>query len=395
LEITQESTTKCFYFFVQTIIGDYMRRKGLAILLSTLLLTTLISGCIEIGTHTKTITITKTESPGTTSSVPTQAPSTTSSKTTTPSDVCTGDSWRDDFSEQTITCALRDTSNRHFNPITSLGLVGDKTQDALTITDFLVNYVYLDNFVENQSMKKGHYYNLKTPNELFQTRTGTYADMAIFGAYALARDGFETYIFYVKTKNGFGAFPGFKITVDHPWVPREPFVIFWPFRIPMRLSAALKLLDLLGETPYTVTAYRVTYENGQYQVENLGTGHASEFKFSITEWLMFGGPDKKTMDNLLSRNFPGCKFTTNLSEVSPNPEDTKSIKVEFPYGILLYSVPFSQRYTEILYTIMVSKQSLVRDLQNCRVLILTQDGDITPQNIPANYTAIYDGIISR
>lgn len=384
-----------------------MRRKALALSLMTILLVALVSGCIS-ESKAPTGTVSKApvqkQSSGTpssettthtgTSTTPVQSTS-SSTVTSTPQDPCARDSWRDNFTEQTIICALKPINNRNLNPVFSLSLTGDKTRDALIITDFLVNYVHLDEFVENQSMKKGHYYNIKTPDELFHTKTGTYADMALFGAYALARDGFETYIFYIETKNGFGALPGFKITVDNPWVPNEPFVIFWPLRIPMRLSAALTLLNISGETPKTVTTYRITYSNGEYHVENLGTTPASEFGFSIMEWLTFGAPDAKTMNKLLSQDFPGCRFTFNLSELSSIPDDVKGIKVEIPYGILLYSVPFSQRYTEILYTVMTSNETIVKDLRDCRVLILGQSGDVSPLHPPTNYTAIYIGWVSK
>lgn len=363
-----------------------MRRKVLTLSLITVLLVAFIGGCIS-GGNTSTETTSKEPIKEQSSSPSSQATTiqkstsisthsgTSSSGDSTSKNPCTDESWRNNFSEQTIACALDPTINRNFDPVFSLSLTGNKTRDALIITDFLTNYVHLDEFVENQSMKKGHYYNIKTPNELFHTKIGTYADMALFGAYALARDGFETYIFYIKTENGFGALSGFKIEIDHPWVPHEPLVIFWPFKIPMRLSAALKLLNISGETPKTVTIYKISYYNNQYHVENLGTTPASEFKFHILEWITFGAPDAKTMNKHLSRDFPGCTFTFDLSKLSPNPDDVKGIKVQFPYGMLFYSVPFSQRYTEILYTIMTSNQTLTKDLRNCRVLILSQNAN--------------------
>lgn len=384
-----------------------MRRKALALSLMTVLLVALVSGCIS-ESKAPTGTVSKApvqkQSSGTpssettthagTSTTQTQSAS-SSTVTSTPQDPCAGDSWRNNFTEQTIICALKPINNRNLNPVFSLSLTGNKTRDALIITDFLVNYVHLDEFVENQSMKKGHYYNIKTPDELFHTKTGTYADMALFGAYALARDGFETYIYYINTKNGFGVLPGFRINTNTPYVPNEPFVIFWPFRIPMHLSAALKLLDILGETPKDVTIYKVTYSSGEYHVKKIGTYPASKFQFNTMEWFMFGVPNKETMDRLLSRDFPGCKFTFNLSKVSPNPEDVKEINVTVPYGILLYSVPFSQRYTEILYAIMTSNRTIVRALTDCRVLLLEPDTNFDPNHPPANYTAIYSGLISK
>ncbi|BAD84587.1 hypothetical protein TK0398 [Thermococcus kodakarensis KOD1] len=380
-----------------------MRRKALVLSLVVIFLAAFISGCINNG-EPKTVTVTKTvrpekesNAPATTSASPNTASqfTQTTSSQKTPKINCNDDSWRDNFS-QALTCALDPKINHNFDPVYSLSLTGNKTKDALIITDFLVNYVHLDEFVENLSMKKGHYYNIKTPYELFQTRQGTYADMALFGAYALAKNGFETYLFEIATTNGFGVLPGFKLIVNHPWVPNnDPLVIFWPFRIPMRLSAALKLLNLSGETPKNVTVYTVSYNSGKYKVEKVGTYPASEFKFNIMEWVLFGFPDSETMNRLLSRDFPGCKYTTNLSAISSNQEDVKNIKVVFPYGILFYNVPFKQRYTEILYTLMISNQEIAKDLQNCRVLLLGPETDFDFNNPPANYTATYSGWVSR
>ncbi|CUX78194.1 hypothetical protein CHITON_1415 [Thermococcus chitonophagus] len=241
-------------------------------------------------------------------------------------------------------------------------------------------------------MAKGYYYNIKTPYEVFQTRRGTYADMALFAAYALARDGFETYLFYIRTEKGFGVLPGFKIIVDHPWVPREPLVIFWPFRIPMRLSAALKLLEIVGDPPKNITVWDVKYEDGRYEVEKLGTIPASEFQFQATEWMLFGTPEVEVMNELLERDFPGCKFTLNLGALT---ENAKAIKVEVPYGLLLFSYPFRERYTEILYTVMLSNKTLVKELTECKVLLLAQDASIDLNNPPANYTAIYSGWVGK
>lgn len=45
--------------------------------------------------------------------------------------------------------------------------MGNKIKDVFIIIDFFVNYVYLDEFVENLSMKKGYYYNIKMFYEFF------------------------------------------------------------------------------------------------------------------------------------------------------------------------------------------------------------------------------------
>jgi len=370
-----------------------MRKATLGVI--ALLLIAFISGCIN-QTQTVTVTETTTEyipikgSPTTSTSSPTKTPTTI---TTTPKEEkgwikvdCSNDAWRNEF-EQALTCALRPEQNHGFDPVFSLSLTGNKSRDALIITDFLVNYVPLDSFTENQSMKKGYYYNIKTPYELFQYKTGTYADMAIFGAYALARDGFETYVFYINTKNGFGALPGFKLRVNHPGVPTEPFVIFWPFRTPMRLSAALKFLEIAGETPINMTVYEIKYEDGRYSVENLGTAPTSEFKFSDLEFTIFGAPNTKTMNKLLQQSGFKCKYTTNLSEFTG--EERGERKLEFPYGVLFYSVPFEERYTEILYTIMVQDEEFKKDISNCVAMAAIN------WEIGEDYTAVYSFWINK
>ncbi|NJE79435.1 hypothetical protein [Thermococcus sp. GR4] len=369
-----------------------MRRKALAFSLLAILLVSAISGCIG-GGETKTVTVTKTVGSEESTTSPAETTQPTNSITNYPTETttqiptidCSDETWREDF-EKAISCALQPSQNHNFDPVFSLSLTGNKTQDALTITDFLVNYVPLDEFVENQSMKKGHYYNIKTPYELFQTRRGTYADMALFGAYALARDGFETYIFYVETKNGFGALPGFKVEVNHPWVPTEPFVIFWPFRIPLRLSAALEFLNIAGETVNNVTVYEIKYENGEYHVEKLGTAPGNEFKFKTSEFSLFGAPHEKTLARLIRQTYPNCKYTTNLSEFTGN--QLIDQQLTFPYGALFYSVPFEQRYTEILYSIMIQDPNMNEALENC----LTMSARIW--NADDNYNAVYDFMIS-
>jgi len=370
-----------------------MRKATLGVI--ALLLIAFISGCIN---QTQTVTVTKTvtntaEEKTTSQTKPTITETNTPTSITTMSHTqnkiqvdCSKDDWRNDF-EKALTCALRPEQNHNFDPVFSLSLTGNKTKDALIITDFLVNYVPLDSFTENQSMKKGYYYNIKTPYELFQYKTGTYADMAIFGAYALARDGFETYVFYINTKNGFGALPGFKLRVNHPWVPTEPFVILWPFRIPIRLSAALKFLEIVGETPINMTLYEIKYENGKYFVENLGTVPTSEFKFRDLEFTIFGGPNIKTMNKLLQQSGFKCKYTTNLSEFTR--EKLIEKKLEFPYGVLFYSVPFEERYTEILYTIIVQDEEFKKDILNC-VAMAARNWEIGEE-----YTAVYSFWINK
>ncbi|WP_456328394.1 transglutaminase-like domain-containing protein [Archaeoglobus sp.] len=361
-----------------------MRRIVITTSLISLLLIAFLSGCIS-QSQTQTITVTETKThteyvpitPSTTTTS-TSSPAETSSTmtpTTTPQNNeeglikvdCQNERWRDDY-EKAMVCILSNT--RYIEE----GLSKEPKQVALRVAKELGNNFVLDAEKENQSMIKGYYFNILTPKELEQTKKGTYADFAMYGAVKLLSNGVDTYMVYIKTEKGFGLLPAFKIEPNG-----KLFLIFWPYIIPITLGSAKELLDYGGDPLQYAVIYHIELIEGSEKVnvrklekiDRLQILDDPNEEFTNTLWKI-----KKDLPTYIKEELglinPLCDVDTNL-----RPDKEYEVYLG-PYQ-WLYSAEFHEEVLKAIAKDLVAniKQQDEKAWINCDKYYIAE---ITPMN---------------
>jgi len=365
--------------------GDGMRRAVLGTI--ALLLIAFISGCIS---QTQTVTVTETVTETHTEYVPiTITPSSTPTSTQTPTESpistttsmpaeekeniiqvdCKAERWRDDY-EKAMVCAIDGT--RYFVE----GGTNDPKEITLVIAKEVGNELQIDFVKENQSMKKGYYFDILTPRELEKTKKGTYADLAMYVAAKLISRGIDTYMVYLKTQNGFGLLPTFKLKPNG-----KLFVIYWPYIVPIPLGSVKTLLDYGGDPLEYVIIYHITPIDEEYnrsvkverleKIDRLQLIDTSFDEFKMNLWKIKEDIPKYIKYEIALYN-PSCDADPNLR---PNQE--------FEIYIGAYHWIYSEEYHDKIVEFIV-KDLLERLKQQDKDFVIKCDkyyiSEITPMH---------------
>ncbi|RLF85281.1 hypothetical protein DRN41_04505 [Thermococci archaeon] len=247
-----------------------MRKVALGII--ALLLIAFISGCIS---QTQTVTVTKTvtntaEEKATTSQAESGTMRTSTPKPTTTTTTKTKEgvpttwqvvprpksceNWRDNL-EVAIYCALDPAFIRQLRVMLRDNIAPNATTPAEKVY-YVLSYgtinLALDTVKENKSMEIGHYYDIKTPFETLDSRSGSRADLALLYAGFFLVIFNESYIYYsITLDNQIDAEAGFDYQGIH-------YTTLWPYPFPLPLTQYERLAAMYGHAEiHDVIAYRI------------------------------------------------------------------------------------------------------------------------------------------